>query len=130
MGVIAMDISSTSAAMGGSRASRQATQAWTGSGLRGLSLPAIPNPEPRTPVLGADKPELKQAFTDFVGQTFFGQLLKQMRASVGKPAFVHGGFGEDVFQGQLDQVLVERISDASAASFSDPMFQLLMARRS
>jgi peptidoglycan hydrolase FlgJ len=74
-------------------------------------------------------PELKAAFNDFVGQTFFGQLLKQMRQTVGKPAFVHGGMGEDIFQSQLDQILVERMSDASAATFSDPMYQLLMARR-
>ena len=35
--------------------------------------------------------------------------------------------GEDIFQSQLDQVLVERISESSAATFSDPMYQLLMA---
>ena len=93
------------------------------------SMAGLSGLESRAAAPAADKPELQQAFTDFVGQTFFGQLLKQMRASVGKPAFVHGGFGEDVFQGQLDQVLVERISDASASTFSDPMFQLLMARR-
>ena len=79
---------------------------------------------------GRDTPELQKAFTDFAGQTFFGELVKQMRATVKKPAFFHGGMGEDIFQSQLDQVLVERISDASAKSFSDPMYQLLMAPRS
>lgn len=78
---------------------------------------------------GHDTPELRAAFADFVGQTFFGALVKQMRATVDKPAFFHGGMGEDVFQSQLDQVLVERISDASAATFSDPMYELLLARR-
>jgi hypothetical protein len=52
-----------------------------------------------------------------------------MRATVDKPAFFHGGMGEDIFQSQLDQVLVKNISDASAATFSDPMYQLLLARR-
>jgi len=79
---------------------------------------------------GHDTPELQKAFTDFVGQTFFGELVKQMRATVHKPAFFHGGMGEDIFQSQLDQILVERISETSAASFSDPMYQLLMAPRS
>ena len=79
---------------------------------------------------GHDTPELKQAFTDFVGQTFFGELMKQMRATLDKPAFFHGGMGEDVFQSQLDQIMVERISDTSAAKISDPMYQLLMAPRS
>ena len=102
-----------------------------GAGSSAIAFPLTPNPEPRTPALpGSDTPELKQAFTDFVGQSFFGELLKQMRATVGKPAYMHGGFGEDVFQSQLDQILVERISDASAATFSDPMYQLMLARRS
>src|SRR5262245_8626655 len=77
-----------------------------------------------------DTPELHKAFTDFVGQTFFGELVKQMRATVNKPAFFHGGMGEDIFQSQLDQILVERISQTSAATFSDPMYDLLMAPRS
>ena len=73
--------------------------------------------------------EFRNAFTDFVGQTFFGELLKQMRATLDKPAYLHGGFGEDVFQSQLDQLLVERISDAAGPTFSDPMYELLMVRR-
>jgi len=77
----------------------------------------------------AASPKFREAFTDFVGQTFFGELLKQMRASVDKPAFFHGGMGEDIFQSQLDQVLVERMTDASGSSFSGPMFDLLMAKR-
>lgn len=77
----------------------------------------------------AGSPELHKAFTDFVGQTFFGELLKQMRATVDKPAFVHGGMGEDIFQSQLDQILVERITESSAATFSEPMYELLTARR-
>jgi len=79
---------------------------------------------------GRDTPELQKAFTDFVGQTFFGELVKQMRATVKKSAFFHGGMGEDIFQSQLDQIMVERISETSAKSFSDPMYQLLMAPRS
>jgi hypothetical protein len=38
--------------------------------------------------------------------------------------------GEEIFQSQLDQVIVERISDTSATSFTDSMYQLLMAPRS
>jgi len=79
---------------------------------------------------GRDTPELHKAFTDFVGQTFFGELVKQMRATVDKPAFFHGGMGEDIFQTQLDQIMVERMSDVTAATFSDPMYQLMMAPRS
>jgi peptidoglycan hydrolase FlgJ len=94
----------------------------------------ITGPQPTAPSDvrrgGHDSPELREAFTDFVGQTFFGELVKQMRATVKKPAYFHGGMGEDIFQTQLDQILVERISDASASTFSDPMYQLFMAPRS
>ena len=95
-----------------------------------LALPASPSPPHAPRRHGHDSPELQQAFTDFVGQTFFGELVKQMRATVDKPAFFHGGMGEDIFQSQLDQILVERISETSAKTFSDPMYQLLMAPRS
>lgn len=91
-----------------------------------LVLPTSPGAPRRG---GHDSPQLREAFNDFVGQTFFGELLKQMRATVDKPAYFHGGMGEDVFQSQLDQVLVERLSDVSAAKFADPMYEVLMARR-
>jgi hypothetical protein len=77
---------------------------------------------------GHDTPQLREAFTDFVGQTFFGELMKQMRATLDKPAFFHGGMGEDIFQSQLDQIMVERMSETTAPSFADPMYQLMFAR--
>src|SRR5213080_1310375 len=93
--------------------------------LAAKSQPPVP------PTLGGrDTPELREAFNDFVGQTFFGELVKQMRATLHKPAFFHGGMGEDIFQTQLDQIMVERMSETSAKSFSDPMYELLMAPRS
>jgi flagellar protein FlgJ len=93
------------------------------------TLTSSPKPPAPRAANGHDTPELREAFDDFVGQTFFGELVKQMRQTVKKPAFFHGGMGEDIFQSQLDQILVERISDASAKTFSDPMYQLFMARR-
>ena len=97
----------------------------------GSEVPALSRgPQSLGQLGGNGSPELHKAFTDFVGQTFFGELLKQMRATVGKPAYMHGGMGEDILQSQLDQVLVERITESSAATFSDPMYQLLMAPRS
>lgn len=73
--------------------------------------------------------ELEDAFDDFVGQTFFSHLIKTMRSSVGKPAYFHGGRTEEIFQAQLDQKFTEEISKASAKDFSEPMFELFMARR-
>jgi peptidoglycan hydrolase FlgJ len=73
--------------------------------------------------------ELKQAFQDFVGQTIFGQMLASMRSTVGKPAYLHGGRSEEIFQQQLDQVLVEEISRSSADRVADPMFELFNLQR-
>jgi peptidoglycan hydrolase FlgJ len=82
-----------------------------------------------TPAPGKDSPELREAFNDFVGQSFFSQLLSQMRKTVGKPAYFHGGMGEELFQGRLDEVLVEHLSEATGDTFSKPMYDLFMMRR-
>lgn len=68
--------------------------------------------------------ELRERFTQFVGETFFGQMIKAMRTTVGKPAYFHGGRGEEVFQGQLDQTMAEHMTAASAKQFAEPMFEL------
>ena len=65
---------------------------------------------------------LKSAYTDFVGKTFFGQMMKAMRSTVDKPAYFHGGQAEEVFRSQLDQHLGDAMSKASAAQIADPMF--------
>jgi Rod binding domain-containing protein len=66
--------------------------------------------------------ELRERFTQFVGEAFFGQMIKAMRSTVGKPAYFHGGRAEEVFQGQLNQQLAEHLTEASAARFAEPMF--------
>lgn len=75
-------------------------------------------------------PELKEAFADFVGQTFFNQMLASMRSTLDKPAYFDGGHAEEVFQGQLDQVMAEKLSERTAERFADPMFDLFMLSRS
>jgi hypothetical protein len=67
--------------------------------------------------------ELRERFTQFVGETFYGQMIKAMRSTVGKPAYFDGGRGEEVFRGQLDQTLAEHMTKATADRFADPMFQ-------
>ncbi|MEX2318039.1 MAG: rod-binding protein [Pirellulales bacterium] len=83
------------------------------------------------PVLRADggrsakvdqQAELREQFTQFVGETFYGQMIKAMRSTVGKPAYFHGGRGEEVFRGQLDQKLAEHMTEATAERFADPLF--------
>src|SRR5688500_10077305 len=78
----------------------------------------------------SEQHELREVFDDFVGQTFYGQMLSAMRKTVDKPAYFHGGHAEEVFQAQLDQTLAERLADATAEQFTGPMFELFnMSRR-
>ena len=93
--------------------------------LRPFSL----QPEPTPQVPDHDSPELKEAFTEFVGQTLFGSMLASMRNTVGQPAYLHGGRTEEVFQKQLDQRIVEELTDASAESIAEPMFDLFNLQR-
>ncbi|HVW38944.1 MAG TPA: rod-binding protein [Pirellulales bacterium] len=74
-------------------------------------------------------PALREAFDDFVGETFYSQMLASMRKTQGKPAYFHGGRAEEIFQGQFDQILAERLSDASASQFTGPMFELFNLQR-
>jgi Rod binding domain-containing protein len=67
--------------------------------------------------------DLREAFSQFVGETFFGQMVKSMRAMTDKPAYFHGGRAEEVFQSQLDQKLAEHLTEASADRFAEPMFE-------
>jgi Rod binding domain-containing protein len=73
--------------------------------------------------------QLKDAYTDFIGKTFFGQMMKAMRSTVGKPAYFHGGQGEEVFRTQLDQQMADYMSDASADQISEPMFRQQFPRQ-
>jgi Rod binding domain-containing protein len=73
-------------------------------------------------VNGARK--LQDAYRQFVGKTFFGEMLKAMRSTLDKPAYFHGGQTEEVFRAQLDQHLADHMTEASAEQFADPMFRL------
>lgn len=67
--------------------------------------------------------EVQETFRQFVGESFFGQMMKSMRSTQGKPAYFHGGQAEEVFRGQLDQTLAEEMTSASADTIADPMFR-------
>jgi Rod binding domain-containing protein len=74
--------------------------------------------------------EVRAAFDQFVGEAFFGQMMKSMRKTVGEPAYFHGGRAEEIFTEQLDQVLATEMTKASANNFTGPMFDLFMLQRS
>jgi peptidoglycan hydrolase FlgJ len=68
--------------------------------------------------------QLQDAYREFVGKTFFGEMLKSMRGTLDKPAYFHGGQAEVVFRAQPDQHLADHMTEASAEQFADPMFRL------
>ncbi|MFQ5422808.1 MAG: hypothetical protein ACE5F9_02385 [Phycisphaerae bacterium] len=51
---------------------------------------------------------LRERVGEFVGQFFYGTLLKQMQQSKLKGKYFHGGRGEEVFQMQLGMELAMR----------------------
>ena len=72
---------------------------------------------------GNSADEVREKFTQFVGETFYGQMFKAMRSTVGKPAYFHGGRAEEAFQGQLDQTMTEELTKSTASKFAEPMFE-------
>ena len=82
------------------------------------------------PLVGAGaNPKLRQAFDNFVGENFYGQMLKAMRTSIGKPAYFNGGRAEEVFTQQLDQTLSQKLAKSSANQFTGPMYNLFSLQR-
>jgi peptidoglycan hydrolase FlgJ len=100
----------------------------------GYTTPPHVPAQPASGLLGSKsstKPpdELRKAFHDFVGQTFFAEMIKACRSSQQPSEYFHGGRAEEIFQGQLDQVLSEELSNSSADKIADPMYELFMLNR-
>ena len=74
--------------------------------------------------------EFRRVFHQFVGTTLYGQMLKSMRATQEKNPYFHGGRAEEIFQSQLDEKLVDQLTEASSRTVSDPMFKLMTINRS
>jgi hypothetical protein len=84
---------------------------------------------PAAPSRAADNPALHKAFDQFVGETFYGQMIHAMRKTQGKPAYFHGGRAEEVFTQQLDQVLTKKLAETRADKLSGPMYKLFTQSR-
>ncbi len=79
--------------------------------------------------VGGDATRREQVFRrridELVGLTFYGTLLKTMRSSALKSPIGHGGRGEEIFQGQLDQLLAQRAGQAKRFHLSDAIYRQL-----
>lgn len=96
------------------------------------SSPLTPEPLSNSTAKGKDveQEKLREAFHNFVGQTFFSQMLSSLRSTQEGAAYFNGGQAEKIFQGQLDQVLSEELTKSSADQIADPMFELFQLQRS
>ena len=83
--------------------------------------------EPDAP--SEDQLREREAFDRFVGGTFYRQMLGAMQKTVGKPAYFHGGQAEEMFRGQLNQILADKMAEATADQFTGPMFELFQLSR-
>lgn len=70
----------------------------------------------------ASSSELQPAFQKAFAGMLFGQMMKAMRSTVGKPAYLHGGQAEELFQGQLDQTLVESLASTHGGEFVGELY--------
>ena len=68
--------------------------------------------------------QLKKAAKDFEA-VFLFQMLKQMRNTVHKEEMFHGGMGEDVFIGMMDEEMSKRMAGRGAAGIADMLFRQL-----
>ncbi len=79
--------------------------------------------------LDNEEHKLKEVFEQFVAQTFFGLLLKEMRKSVPKTKYFHGGLAEDIFEQHLDMAVAEKLAHATGDRFAGPMYELFQLQR-
>ena len=68
--------------------------------------------------------QLRKASKEFEA-VFMFQILKQMRNTVHKEEMFHGGMGEDVFTGMMDEEMSKRMAGRGAAGIAEMLFQQL-----
>ncbi|MEZ6046896.1 MAG: rod-binding protein [Planctomycetaceae bacterium] len=65
--------------------------------------------------------EVKKVFQEFVAGTFYSTMLKAMHAMHDKPAFMHGGQAEEMFQNQLDQQISKELAAEHGEALVTPL---------
>ena len=87
-----------------------------------MSVSAIQtNVVPGAPATGHRAADLRRATGEFVGDIFYGTLLREMQQSKFKTKYMSGGRAEEAFQGQLSIEIAKRIG----RSGNDPVARRL-----
>ncbi|MHC4879353.1 MAG: hypothetical protein ACYTGL_23095 [Planctomycetota bacterium] len=75
------------------------------------------SPQPRS------KEQLRSLVQQSIGGTFFRQMMKALRSTTGNAAYFNGGQAEKIFQGQLDEIIIEKLAESSGDIFTEGMFE-------
>lgn len=78
---------------------------------------------------GGNLKELREKVGEFLGLTFFAPVLKQASNSVLKGKYGHGGRGEEVFRGQLNELLASRMGKSGRLGLTDGLMKRLSTPR-
>jgi len=76
-----------------------------------------------SPNVSAKDVTAKQAFQQFVGGTFYQQMLKALRSTEQKVQYLDAGQAEEAFRNQLDQQLAQDLAASHGAAFSDSLYE-------
>jgi Rod binding domain-containing protein len=66
---------------------------------------------------------VREKFQDFVGGTFYKEMLKSLRAAQKPSKYLNGGQAEKIFQGQMDQQIAENLARQYGGSLAAPLFE-------
>lgn len=92
--------------------------------IRPTSVPLSPTATPEERRFQDEaQTKLRDTFDEAVASTFYRQMFKALRASTGKAGLIANSQAEKMFQQQLDEVLIERMSKASNGAFSEELFE-------
>jgi Rod binding domain-containing protein len=76
------------------------------------------------PRRGGTEDEVKARFQDFVAGTFYKEMVKALRSAQRPPRYLYGGQAEQIFQGQLDQVLTDELARSHGGRIAGGLYEL------
>lgn len=71
----------------------------------------------------------EEAFTQFVGETFYSIMVKQMRAGVGENSLFGDSTATRTYQQQFDTMMVQNLAKNDASQLSQAMYDLHKLQR-
>lgn len=76
-----------------------------------------------------EDPKLRETVGEFVGNVFYGTLMRQMEKSSIKGKYMHGGRGEEVFQSQLHMEFAKRLGRAPGDPIANRIYEAMTRSR-